>query len=206
MPPRLANTMNNHAAHTDEELALAYSRGDNRAFDELLARNQSRLFSYILFVVHNEDTANDLFQETFVKVITKLQNGHYTDSGRFSAWITRIAHNVIMDWYRDEHARGIVDAGTDGDLSRLCTTGVFSPSRESRYVKEQALADARRIMDSLPPTQREVVYMRYYQNLSFKEISKLTGTSINTALGRMRYALFNMRRMAKRNGVALQLD
>jgi len=198
--------MKNPTAQTDDELALAYSQGDNRAFDELLSRNQAKLFSYILFVVHNEDTANDLFQETFVKVITKLQAGSYTDCGRFSAWIMRIAHNVIMDWYRDEHARSIVDAGADGDLSQLRVSSVLGASRESRYVNEQVLADVRRIMDSLPPTQHEVVYMRYYQNLSFKEISDLTGTSINTALGRMRYALLNMRRTAKRNGVALQLD
>ena len=102
---------------TDEELALSYVRGNNQAFDLLLSRNQSKLFSYILFVVHEQDLANDIFQETFVKVITKLQEGRYIDSGKFSAWIMRIAHNVIMDWYRDNRAKNIVETSDDNDLS-----------------------------------------------------------------------------------------
>ena len=98
-----------HSELTDEELAMSYVRGDNRAFDELLSRNQNKLFSYILFVVRDEDKANDIFQETFVKVVTKLHQGKYVDSGKFSAWIMRIAHNVIMDWYRDQKARNLVE-------------------------------------------------------------------------------------------------
>jgi len=111
--------MENIKELTDEELALSYVKGNNKAFDELLARNQTRLFSYILFVVRDEDKANDLFQETFVKVITKLHEGRYTDSGKFSAWIMRIAHNVIMDWYRDQKARNIVEPTAENDLSNL---------------------------------------------------------------------------------------
>lgn len=197
--------MEDLTAYTDEELALSYCKGDNLAFDELLVRHQAKLFSYILFVVHNEDIANDLFQETFVKVITKLQEGCYTDSGKFSAWLMRIAHNVIMDWYRNKRVRSIVDADNDNDLSTLCVASLLTSSQENSVVNEETLTDTRRMMDSLPPTQREVVYMRYYQDLSFKEIADLTGVSINTALGRMRYALFNMRRMVKDNGLALYL-
>lgn len=198
--------MENPALYTDEELALAYAKGDNRAFDELLNRTQGKLFSYILFVVHNEDRANDLFQETFVKVITRLQEGRYTDSGRFSAWMMRIAHNAIMDWYRDERVRNIVDSDDDNDLESISNTNVLVSNIESRYVHEQVMTDVRRIMNLLPPTQREVVYMRYYQEMSFKEIAAATGVSINTSLGRMRYALLNMRRMCKEHGMTMQLD
>lgn len=191
---------------TDEELALAYIQGDNHAFDELLQRTQGKLFSYILFVVHNEDRANDLFQETFVKVITRLQEGRYVDSGKFSAWIMRIAHNVIMDWYRDERARNVVDTADNNNLSSLRGNDILDSNVENRYVNNQVMTDVKRIMDCLPPTQREVVFMRFYQNLSFKEIAETTGVSINTSLGRMRYALMNMRRMSKEHGIFLQLD
>lgn len=198
--------MINLSEYTDEELALSYIRGNNNAFDELLRRTQGKLFSYILFVVHSEDRANDLFQETLVKVITRLHEGRYVASGRFSAWLMRIAHNVIMDWYREEKGRNIIDTAENNDLSCLRVSSVLDSNIENRYVNEQVMTDVRRIMDSLPPAQREVVFMRYYQSLSFKEIAELTGVSINTALGRMRYALMNMRRMSKVNRIALQLD
>ncbi len=191
---------------TDEELALSYVNGNNRAFDELLSRNQGKLFSYILFVVRDEDRANDLFQETFVKVITKLHEGRYVVSGKFGAWIMRIAHNVIMDWYREQRARNVIEPTEENDLSNLSGTNVFDSNAENRYVNEQVLSDVKRMMDRLPPTQREVVFMRFYQDLSFKEIAELTGVSINTSLGRMRYAVLNLRRMTKEHGITLQLD
>ena len=189
---------------TDEELALSYVRGNNQAFDLLLSRNQSKLFSYILFVVHEQDLANDIFQETFVKVITKLQEGKYIDSGKFSAWIMRIAHNVIMDWYRDNRAKNIVETSDDNDLSNVTGNGITDFNIEDRYVNEQVLRDVKKMMNLLPPTQREIVFMRFYQEMSFKEIAETTGVSINTALGRMRYAILNMRRMAKKNKLSLE--
>lgn len=198
--------MENIKELTDEELALSYVKGNNKAFDELLARNQTRLFSYILFVVRDEDKANDLFQETFVKVITKLHEGRYTDSGKFSAWIMRIAHNVIMDWYRDQKARNIVEPTAENDLSNLSGNDVLELNVENKYVNSQVMTDVKRMMNLLPPTQREVVFMRFYQDLSFKEIAETTGVSINTSLGRMRYAILNMRRMTKENNIVLQLD
>lgn len=198
--------MENIKELTDEELALSYVKGNNKAFDELLARNQTRLFSYILFVVRDEDKANDLFQETFVKVITKLHEGRYTDSGKFSAWIMRIAHNVIMDWYRDQKARNIVEPTAENDLSNLSGNDVLELNIENKYVNSQIMTDVKRMMNLLPPTQREVVFMRFYQDLSFKEIAETTGVSINTSLGRMRYAILNMRRMTKENNIVLQLD
>ena len=197
--------MKNLQDMTDEELALSYADGNNRAFDLLLLRNQSKLFSYILFVVYDRDTAEDIFQETFVKVITRLQEGRYMVSGKFGAWIMRIAHNAIMDWYRDQAALRTVDTSADNDLSKLPGADLYEGNIENHYVNSQVMTDVRRLLDALPPMQREVVYMRFYQQLSFKEIADSTDVSINTALGRMRYALLNMRRMAKSYNMALQL-
>ena len=189
---------------TDEELALSYADGNNRAFDLLLLRNQSKLFSYILFVVHDRDTAEDIFQGTFVKVITRLQEGRYTVSGKFGAWIMRIAHNVIMDWYRDHSTEHIVECNDTNDLSNIGSNDLVVGNIENQYVYDQVMTDVRRMMSLLPASQREVVFMRFYQDMSFKEIADTTNVSINTALGRMRHAILNMRRMAKEHDVALQ--
>lgn len=198
--------MENISRLTDEELAISYVRGNNRAFDELLSRNQSKLFSYILFVVRDEDKANDLFQETFVKVITKLHQGRYVDSGKFGAWIMRIAHNVIMDWYREQRSRNLIELTDENDLSNLSGNEILDSNVENRYVNDQIMVDVKNMMNMLPPTQREVVFMRFYQDLSFKEIAETTGVGINTSLGRMRYAILNLRRMSKEHNIALQLD
>lgn len=190
---------------TDEELAMSYVSGNNKAFDLLLERNQSRLFSYILFIVHDRSMAEDLFQETFVKIISKLHEGKYSSSGKFVSWMLRIAHNAVMDWYRRQKNEKTMEVYNENDLYGD-STSVLDANIENHFVKEQVLRDVQRMMNLLPITQREVVFMRFYQNLSFKEIAELTNVSINTALGRMRYAVMNMRRMAAANGVALQLD
>ena len=190
---------------TDEELAMSYVNGNNKAFDLLLERNQSRLFSYILFIVHDRSMAEDLFQETFVKIISKLHEGKYSSSGKFVSWMLRIAHNAVMDWYRRQKNEKTMEVYNENDLYGD-STGVLDANIENHFVKEQVLRDVQRMMNLLPITQREVVFMRFYQNLSFKEIAELTNVSINTALGRMRYAVMNRRRMAAANGVALQLD
>ena len=179
--------MKKFGSMTDEELALLYVEGDNRAFDELLSRNQTKLFTYIMFVVRDQETANNIFQDTFVKVIMKLQEGKYTDSGKFSFWVTRIAHNVIMDWYRQNKNEHIVEMAEDNDLTNLKSASVMG------------------MMNALPAPQREVVYMRFYQGLSFKEIADITGVSINTSLGRMRYAIINLRRMAREHDIMLSI-
>jgi len=197
--------MKNLNVMTDEELAMDYVNGNNRAFDELLFRHQSKLFSYILFVVRDHEIADDLFQETFVKVITKLQEGKYSPSGKFSAWMMRIAHNVIMDLYRGLKVQKIVDTSDDNDLSNISTNDFYSMDIESQYVNAQVLKDVKKLMNFLPASQREVVYMRYYQQLSFKEIAEMTNVSINTSLGRMRYAILNLRRMVKENQITLQM-
>lgn len=190
---------------TDEELAVCYMNGDNRAFDLLLSHNQSKLFSYIFFVVHNEDEANDIFQDTFIKIIVKLKNGRYSPTGSFCAWCIRIAHNIIMDRYRNHRSDHIVEPTADNDLSNLRTENVQDDNIESQYINSQIMNDVRKIMNNLPAPQREVVFMRFYQELSFKEIADITNVSINTALGRMRYAVMNMRRMAREHNIELEL-
>ena len=191
---------------TDEELALSYIDGNNRAFDLLLLRNQSNIYSYILFIVHDRETAEDLFQDTFVKAIAYMQDGRYTTSGKFAGWLMRIAHNTVMDWYRSLAQFHFVEANKDNDLSNVSDPSLVVGNIENQYVNSQTLKDVRRLLDMLPMIQREVVYMRFYQQLSFKEIAETTNSSINTALGRMRYAVLNMRRMAKTYGMTLQLS
>ena len=198
--------MKNYVSMTDEMLALQYVGGDNRAFDELLARNQKKLYDYIMFVVRDPELANDVFQETFVKVITRLQEGKYTDSGKFSFWLYRIAHNVIMDTFREQKSLHVIEPTAGNDLSKLKSDNIMDINRENEFVNAQVLRDVLHSMVSLPAPQREVVYMRFYQELSFKEIAEATGVSINTSLGRMRYALINMRRMAKQHEIQLTLE
>lgn len=188
---------------TDEQLAIAYMEGNDKAFDMLLARNQKKLYSYIMFVVRDTNTADDVFQETFVKVITRLRTGAYTTSGKFSAWLTRIAHNVIIDMYRSQKHDNLVEPTADNDLTNVLSSDMTYDNVEAQLVLNQNLKEARELMEALPPTQREVVYMRFYQQMSFKEIAEVTGQSINTALGRMRYAVLNMRRMANAYQMAI---
>ncbi len=191
---------------TDEQLAMAYIGGNAAAFDLLLSRNQQKLFSYILFVVRDRETADDVFQDTFIKVIMRLRQGRYIPCGKFTAWVVRIAHNVIMDHYRDQHGEGLVDAAANSEVSDRDSLWLAEGNVENRYVNEQVYTDVRHMMNMLPPVQREVIFMRFFQDLSFKEIAEATNVSINTALGRMRYAVFNLRRMAKSHGVYLQLE
>ena len=197
--------MKNFEGVTDEELALLYVKGNNSAFDELLSRTQTKLFTYIMFVVRDHDITDDIFQERFVKVITRLQKGQYTDSGKFIFWITRIAHNCIMDWYRQQQTSHIIEVNEGNDLQNLKSASVMDISKETEMINEQVLLDIKKMVETLPTPQREVVYMRFYQQLSFKEIADLTGVSINTSLGRMRYALINLRRMAKEHQIELAL-
>lgn len=189
---------------TDDKLVSAYIKGDNQAFDILLKRHQTRVFNYILSVVKNRDVADDIFQETFVKAIMTLKQGRYAETGKFSAWITRIAHNLIIDYYRQEKSENLVSTTTDEDsadvLNRkdLCESNI-----EDFLIDEQIQCDVRRIIEALPDNQREVLEMRYYKDMSFKEIAEATNVSINTALGRMRYAIINMRRIADEHNIAL---
>lgn len=186
----------------DDQLVAAYANGNNEAFDALLNRHKDRVFSYILHIVKDREQAEDIFQETFVKAIMTIKQGRYTDSGKFSAWISRIAHNLIIDFYRQEKAENTVS--TDSDVTDMLNRRDLAEKNiEDHLVSEQIQEDVRRIIDALPESQREVLMMRYYRDMSFKEIAEATNVSINTALGRMRYAILNMRRIAQENNIVL---
>lgn len=186
----------------DECLVAEYAAGRNDAFDVLLRRHQSRVFSYILSVVKDEAVADDIFQDTFVKAIVNIRQGRYNESGRFGAWLSRIAHNLINDYYRQEKSEGLISADNP-DVDMFNRRELSEGNVEDSIVASQILDDVRRLIAALPENQREVLMMRYYQDMSFKEIAEATDVSINTALGRMRYALLNMRRMAEENHISL---
>ncbi|HPX98975.1 MAG TPA: sigma-70 family RNA polymerase sigma factor [Bacteroidaceae bacterium] len=196
--------MENLNLMTDDMLVGLYSDGDGKAFEILLNRYKDKLYSYIMFVVRNRDLADDIFQETFVKVIVTLQRGGYTCNGKFGAWITRIAHNLIIDGFRQERNENTV-RNDEREYDLFNDARLSDSNIEDNMINEQTLRDVRRLMDMLPDNQREVVFMRYYQDLSFKEIADITGVSINTALGRMRYALINMRKMAAEKNIILNM-
>jgi len=184
--------MDNYKMMTDQILVGYYMMGCNEAFDCLLERYKDKLFQYIIARVHQEDLANDLFQETFVKVILNLKQGKYTDSGKFYAWITRIAHNLIIDYFRNDS--DIRLSPTESNTAQWENMLMTPPDDALEY--ETLLGRLASLIDLLPQEQQEVVRMRYYQDYSFKEIAAQTGVSINTSLGRMRYALLNLRKIA----------
>ena len=190
---------------TDDMLVTLYLEGNNSAFDILLNRHQDRLFNYIFFLVRSREVAEDIFQETIVKAIVTLQQGRYQNDGKFAAWITRIAHNLVIDQFRVERNENAV-SNDEAEFDLLNDAKLAEGTIENRMVNEQVLKDVRALVDELPDCQREVVFMRYYQNLSFKEIAEMTGVSINTALGRMRYAVLNMRRIAAEKSISLVLE
>ena len=190
---------------TDDMLVTLYLEGNNSAFDILLNRHQDRLFNYIYFLVRSREVAEDIFQETFVKAITTLLQGRYQNDGKFAAWITRIAHNLVIDQFRVERNENAI-SNDEAEFDLLNDAKLSEGTIENRMVNEQVLKDVRALIDELPDCQREVVFMRYYQDLSFKEIADMTGVSINTALGRMRYAVLNMRRIAEEKRISLVLE
>ena len=196
--------MENLQKMTDDVLVALYTKGNNQAFDILLERYKDKLYSYIYFSVRNDELAEDIFQETFVKAIVTIQQGRYTENGKFSAWLTRIAHNLIIDLFRQERNENVV-SNDETEVDLFNNIKLSDDTIETKLVNEQVLSDVRRLVDVLPDNQREVVYMRFYQDLSFKEISEITGVSINTALGRMRYALLNLRRLAEEKNIELTI-
>lgn len=194
--------MRNLQQLTDEELVAAYAAGNNEAFDTLLLRHKTRLFNYIYQMVHDRDLSDDIFQETFVKAITTIKQGRYNDLGKFSAWLYRIARNLVVDSFRAEKNEGSLSTD-NADFDILNRKELAEDTIEDVMVGLQIEEDLRRLIDELPEVQREVLNLRYYRDLSFKEIAELTGVSINTALGRMRYAILNLRRLAKEKSVCL---
>lgn len=194
--------MNTLKSMTDEELVVCYAQGNNAAFDTLLGRYKSSVYSYIYYIVQDKELAEDIFQETFVKVIVTIKQGGYTENGKFKAWIMRIAHNLVIDSFRQERSENTI-SNDEVEVDLFNNRDLCEETIEDSLVRRQVLSDVRKLVKHLPDNQREVLEMRYYQDLSFKEIADLTGVSINTALGRMRYAILNMRRMAEENHMEL---
>ena len=186
----------------DEQLVSLYANGENGAFDVLLQRHQGRVFSYIMNIVKDKDLADDLFQETFVKAIVTINQGRYTENGKFPAWITRIAHNLIIDYYRQEKVENLQSCDCE-EYDLLNKKELCEETIEDGIIRNQIHSDIRKLIKALPKSQQDVLLLRYYKNMSFKEIADMTNVSINTALGRMRYAILNLRRMVEENDIVL---
>lgn len=189
---------------TDAELVKAYAQGNNDAFDQLLKKYSNKVFAYIIRTVKNEDVANDIFQDTFVKAILTIKQGRYTENGKFPAWITRIAHNLIIDYYRQTKAENL-QSSSISEVDVLNRKELSEATIEEDIISRQLMEDVRSLIKYLPDPQREVLTMRFYRNMSFKEIAEETRVSINTALGRMRYAVLNLRRIAAEKEIALSV-
>ncbi|MCM1137286.1 MAG: sigma-70 family RNA polymerase sigma factor [Duncaniella sp.] len=187
---------------TDQELVNAYANDNNEAFDELLRRHSDKVYAYIFHFIKNREIVDDIFQETFVKAIMTIKQGRYTEHGKFSAWLIRIAHNLVIDNVRRDKLENLISADDD-ETDFLNRRELAEGNVEDHMVNDQTRSDIRNMVMSLPDAQREVLVMRYYRNMSFKEIAEATSVSINTALGRMRYAILNMRRIAAEKDLAL---
>ena len=196
--------MNMLTMRTDEELVALYATGKDEAFDALLERYKDRLFSYILYQVRNADVAEDIFQETFVKVVITIRDGRYTESGKFFSWVTRIAHNLVIDFFRREKGENTVSTD-ESEVDILNNVKLAERCTQTAMDSEQTFIDLQHLIEKLPQEQREVVEMHYFQEMTFKEIAEEKGISINTALGRMRYGILNMRKMAQRYDLGLSL-
>ena len=196
--------MNTLIMRTDEELVALYASGTDEAFDVLLERYKDRLYSYILYNVRNTDVADDIFQETFVKVVVTIRDGRYTETGKFFAWVTRIAHNLVIDFFRREKGENTVSTD-ETDVDILNNAKLAERSAQGAIDSEQTLVDLQLLINKLPQEQREVVQMHYFKEMTLKEIADEKGISINTALGRMRYGILNMRKMAQRFDLGLSL-
>lgn len=179
---------------SDQQLVQAFLKGDESSIEVLINRHRSKVYTYILLTIKNQSLAEDLFQETFIKVIQSLRRNKYRDNGRFLSWVIRIAHNLIIDHFRKEKQLNAV-SNDDSELDLFNSQRFADDNIEQLMVNEQIRRDLRRIINELPDDQREVVLLRHFGKLSFKEIADHTGVSINTALGRMRYALINLRKM-----------
>lgn len=187
---------------SDQALLNSYLAGDRSAISQLIDRHSARVRDYICMMVKDRDVADDILQETLIKVVRVIDEGRYADSGKFLSWVLRIAHNQVIDYFRSQRNNRTVGE-SDAGYNVLGTLRFADGTAEDRMISEQIEADVRRLIDCLPQEQREVVMLRYYSGMSFQEIADQTEVSINTALGRMRYALINLRKMIKENNIIL---
>lgn len=186
---------------TEQELVQLYLEGSEKAFEILLHRHKRKVWSHIYLLVRDREIADDLFQDVFIKVVHTLKSGKYNEEGKFLPWVMRIAHNIVIDHFRRTKKMPMTRSNDEHDV--FATQSQPGKNIEQQLVNVQIDADVRKLIDNLPEEQREVVIMRTYLNMSFKEIADLTEVSINTALGRMRYALINMRKMIKHHNLAM---
>ena len=189
----------------DRQLVDSYMNGNVDSFNLLLERHQNKVFSYILMLVKDRQLADDIFQDTFLKIIRTIKAGAYKEEGKFIQFAMRIAHNLIIDHFRKSNRLPMADS-VNKDYDIMDSVRLSDPSVEDSMVNEQVYADLRKMIDNLPDEQKEVVNMRMYADMSFKEIAEATNVSINTALGRMRYALINLRKMAEEHNLTLTLN
>ena len=194
--------MNAHAI-SDQELIGRYLAGQESALEKLVRRHKNRVFAYILMVVKDKDLAEDLFQDTFIKVINTIRSGQYKEEGKFIQWVMRIAHNLIIDYFRKSKRIPIIENKDEYDIFERVRIRVESV--EEILITEQIHQDVKKLIDYLPKEQKEVLLMRHYKDMSFKDIAEVTNVSINTALGRMRYALINLRKLVKDKEVILEV-
>jgi RNA polymerase sigma factor (sigma-70 family) len=192
---------------TDKDLVTAYINGNPNALDELVVRHQSRVLSFINSKVRNQQLAEDIFQDAFFKVIKSLNAGKYNEEGKFLPWVMRISHNLMIDYFRKEKRfRKVSGKSRDNEeYDVFSTIGYEELNMEERLIKAQVKTDVKELIERLPDEQKEVVLLRHYYDMSFKEISDITNVSINTALGRMRYALINLRKLVEEKGVSLEM-
>jgi RNA polymerase sigma-70 factor (ECF subfamily) len=188
---------------TDNELIVGYLEGNHQMLELLIERHQKKIFSYILTVVKDKNIAEDIFQDTFIKIINTIRGGYYKEEGKFIQWAMRIAHNLTIDYFRKQ--KRIPTIENRNEYSVFETIKVYDESMEDKIIIEQIHNDIRSLIELLPEEQKEVVMLRHYSELSFKEIAEQTNVSINTALGRMRYALINIRKMMKEKSIALSV-
>lgn len=189
---------------SDKELVMRYQAGDVSCFQILVDRYQNKVYSYIMMLVRDRQLADDLFQDTFLKIIRTIKGGAYKEEGKFIQFVMRIAHNLIIDYFRKEKRLPMVDP-TKEDYDMLANARMKDPSVEERIITEQIYDDLRKMIDRLPDEQREVLNLRFYSDMSYKEIADVTNVSINTALGRMRYALINLRKIAEEKKLTLTI-
>lgn len=188
---------------SDKELIGRYLQGNHASLEILISRHQNRIYAYILMIVKNKELANDLFQDTFIKVINTIRAGSYNEEGKFLQWVMRIAHNLIIDHFRKSNRIPVIDNSKNEDFNIFDTLNIMDESIEDRMITEQIHKDVRNLIELLPDEQREVLYMRHYAEMSFKDIAEVTNVSINTALGRMRYALINLRKFIAEKNIVL---
>ena len=188
---------------TDKELIGRYLNGDHNSLERLISRHQNRIYAYILMIVKDKDLADDLFQDTFIKVINTLRSGSYNEEGKFLQWVMRIAHNLIIDHFRKSNRIPVINNSKNEDFNIFDTLEITDKSIEEQIITNQIHKDLRKLIEYLPPEQKEVLYMRHYAEMSFKDIAEVTNVSINTALGRMRYALINLRKLIAEKNIVL---